>query len=91
MRNDRVSFTQIQRRDREDFRCRETGVCYSLESSRELDCYIVRNSGEAIGTRNHRHEALDLIEQSAALDFATAQAESAWTICDIELDCRGAV
>lgn len=87
MRTDRVSFIHSQRRDGDDFRCRETGLTYRLESSRALDCYIVRTfGGRELGTRDHRHEALDLIEQTAALDFASAQAESAWATNDIQLD-----
>jgi hypothetical protein len=57
-------------------RCCETGIVYQIE--RCGDSYIVRNSGHPIGRRTHRDQALELVKQTAALDFRTAQAESAF-------------
>jgi hypothetical protein len=59
------------------YRCRETGTSYGLEIAGHN--YVVsRRGGEIIGRRCDRHDALELIKQTAALDFLTAQSESAF-------------
>lgn len=72
-----VSFICIRNGDFTQMRCRETGVCYSLE--RVGSDYVIRNSGwEIARLRNSRDMAVLFIEQKAELDFRTIQAESAY-------------
>lgn len=58
------------------YRCDETGVVYSLEINHESDCYVIRNSGVAIGERHERAAAYHLMKQQARLDFLSAQGDA---------------
>jgi len=84
--NDRVSFTcrtdtltSGTRTIRfQLFTCRETGLRYCLEEDDLFDCWLAYRHGEQVATRMERGEALRWVEQTASLDFLTAQTESAW-------------
>lgn len=71
----RITLRQVTRvGDFTSVRCEETGVVYSFERvGRE---YVIRNSGvEVARLLNSRDMAFSYIEQLAALDFRTVQAE----------------
>jgi hypothetical protein len=78
MRTDRVTFLHPARSATgETLTCRETGIRYSLTRI-ELLGYTVTSGDALLGFRDDRASALDLIEQQAALDFVSAQSDSAF-------------
>jgi hypothetical protein len=60
----------------DDYRCNETGVHYQIR--RTADGFVIQNSGNAVAHRTERDLAVNYIEQQAALDFLTAQSDSAY-------------
>lgn len=70
-----VTFDQRREGDVTHLRCNETGVCYSIE--RVASDYVIRNSGvELTRLRNSRDMALLFVEQTARLDFLSAQGDA---------------